>query len=91
MVGQGDAQEKFAVHEALITSRSLFFRNAMQGDWKEAREHVVNLVEEDPEIFSLYLQGLYAGHVEPAEPIATEKVRLCVDVISTVARLATIC
>jgi hypothetical protein len=73
-------QEKFAVHEALITSRSPFFRNAMQGRWQEAQERTVNLTEDDPEVFSLYLQGLYAGHVEIEGQIEVEKVCTLVNI-----------
>jgi hypothetical protein len=63
------------VHEPLITSRSPFFRNALQGRWQEAQERTVNLTEDDPEVFTLYTNGLYTGHVDIEESVAIEKVR----------------
>lgn len=71
-VGEGEKQKEFAVHEALITERSRFFRNAIQGNWKEAEERIVNLTEDHPDVFELYLQALYAGHVELPDGHATD-------------------
>jgi hypothetical protein len=73
MVGKDDTQKKFHVHESLITARSLFFRNALQGNWKEAQDRVVKLTKDDPEVFSLYLQGLYAGHLDPKDDTPADK------------------
>ena len=53
----------FTVHEALICSRSNFFRNTLNGNSKEAQEKTVNLPEEDPIIFALYEQLLYSGWI----------------------------
>ncbi|KAF2470311.1 uncharacterized protein BDR25DRAFT_171249, partial [Lindgomyces ingoldianus] len=69
LVGQGDDQRSFDVHESLITSRSRFFCNAMNGKWKEAEERTVALLEDDPIVFELYLQCLYAGHANLDEDI----------------------
>jgi hypothetical protein len=70
-VGQGEQKRSFAVHEALITARSKFFKNAMCGDWKEAQTKVVNLPEDSPTAFALYEQLLYSSRipskVEPLE------------------------
>ncbi|KAF2122116.1 hypothetical protein BDV96DRAFT_640181 [Lophiotrema nucula] len=63
VVGEGDEQEEFTIHEALATQRSRFFRNCMKGNWKEAEDRVVKLPKEEPAIFELYVQSLYAGHV----------------------------
>lgn len=62
-VGEGEKQETFDVHEALITPRSLFFKKAMSGSWKESEDRIVNLPEEDPEIFKIYVHHLYTGSV----------------------------
>ena len=49
----------FNVHEEVIRSSSNFFDKAMSAAWKEAKEGVVSLPEDEPEIFKLYLQWLY--------------------------------
>lgn len=58
-VGEGEAKQSFAVHEALICARSKFFEKAMNGKWQEAENKVVNLPEDDPIAFGLYKQLLY--------------------------------
>ncbi|KAF1977100.1 hypothetical protein BU23DRAFT_565248 [Bimuria novae-zelandiae CBS 107.79] len=42
----------------------VFFRGAMAGTWKESEDRVVPLPENDPQVFALYLQAIYNGHVE---------------------------
>ena len=58
-VGDGEKQESFDVHEALLTARSTFFKNALSGDWKEAEDRVVNLPDVEGAIFQLYIHLLY--------------------------------
>ena len=53
--------KQFTVYESLISSNSAFFANALGRDWKEARERVVPLPENEPEVFRLYLTYLYVG------------------------------
>ena len=43
------------MHSEVLTARSLFFRKALSGGFKEAEERVVELPEDDPEIFGMYL------------------------------------
>lgn len=63
LVGTPPDQQKVTVHESLIIQRSRFFRNALIGPYKEAETRTVDLSDEDPDIFSLYLQALYSNHV----------------------------
>jgi hypothetical protein len=77
VVGENRGTRDFVIHEALLTSRSRFFKKAMAGDWKEAEEKLVKLPEDDPAIFALYEQLVYTGRI-PAfdgqpEPIEEEK------------------
>lgn len=44
---------------AFLTARSPFFKTVLNGNWKEAKERVVRLPEDDPEIFGLYLHYVY--------------------------------
>ena len=49
------------MHESLLTSRSKFFKKAMNKGWKEAEDKLVKLPEDDPDIFALYEQLVYTG------------------------------
>ncbi|KAF2704182.1 hypothetical protein K504DRAFT_494945 [Pleomassaria siparia CBS 279.74] len=62
-VGDGDQKKTFLVHESVICPRSEFFRRAMQGSWKEAEDHTINLMDEKPDIFQLYTQLLYTNSI----------------------------
>ena len=53
----------FAVHEALLRARLLFFKNCLSGAWKESEERLVKLPEDEPAIFLLYIQLLYTGQL----------------------------
>jgi hypothetical protein len=60
-VGLEPDQKEFFVHQDLVCPRSEFFMNAMKGPWKEAQERKVDLSEEAPETFALYLELLYVS------------------------------
>lgn len=52
-----DANVKdFIVYETLIRNRSLFFEAAMNHDWKEAAERLIQLPEHRPDVFAIYLE-----------------------------------
>lgn len=59
----GEKEQVFVIHEGVLTTRSKFFKNAMQKGWKEAEDKIVKLPEDDPTAFELYEQLVYAGHV----------------------------
>ncbi|KAF2242042.1 hypothetical protein BU26DRAFT_439443 [Trematosphaeria pertusa] len=60
----GEKEQVFVIHEGVLTTRSKFFKNAMQKGWKEAEDKIVKLPEDDPTAFELYEQLVYAGHAE---------------------------
>ncbi|KAH6637768.1 hypothetical protein C7974DRAFT_148065 [Boeremia exigua] len=62
-VGCPDIHQCFFVHESLLTTRSQFFKKAMEGPWIEAESRVVRLTEDDPVTFQLYVDLLYTGRV----------------------------
>jgi hypothetical protein len=65
-VGTGDELRSFTVHGAFLTPRSLFFKKALSGAWKEAEERVIKLPEDSNDTFELYLQVIYG------QPISVE-------------------
>ena len=46
-----------------MCARSQFFRAALNGKWKEGEENAVALPEDDPKIFSMYLELVYTGKI----------------------------
>jgi len=58
-VGTGEKSKTYAIYSSTLTTRSLFFRKALSGPWKEAEERVVHLPEDDARTFELYLHYIY--------------------------------
>jgi hypothetical protein len=54
-VGFGGSRRTFLTDAAFLTTRSLFFRKALSGKWKEAEERHVRLPYDNAEIFALYM------------------------------------
>ncbi|KAE8843642.1 hypothetical protein HRS9122_04745 [Pyrenophora teres f. teres] len=54
----------YRVHHALLTHHSEYFRKALCGDWKEAREGVVPLLDVELQIFKFFVEWLYTGGEE---------------------------
>jgi hypothetical protein len=88
-VRESDECREFSIHEALLIARSEFFKNAMNGDWKEAEEKLIKLPEDDPDTFALYEQLVYTGCV-PAFGEFTDRVFRCFDK-STVCNQKDVC
>ena len=51
--------EKIPVHENLICSQSPFFRDAINGPWRESETRIVTLPTHEPDTFRLYTTWLY--------------------------------
>jgi len=62
-VGKKPKQKDFIAHESFLTSRSEFFRRAMNGKWAEADSRAVKLPDDKPETFALYLNFVYTGQL----------------------------
>ncbi|KAL2870157.1 BTB/POZ domain-containing protein [Aspergillus lucknowensis] len=50
---------KFPVHRAILCSQSLFFRAAMDGNFKEAETKTIDFTKDDPETIERVLSYLY--------------------------------
>ncbi|KZM22577.1 uncharacterized protein EKO05_0009545 [Ascochyta rabiei] len=58
-VGSTANRQSLTVHESFLTARSEFFRRAMNGNWREPGTQIINLLDDEPEIFALYLNFVY--------------------------------
>jgi hypothetical protein len=58
------APRTFRAHKAILC-KSPFFNCALNGSFKEARENMVKLPEDDPKIFSSILEYLYGDEYSP--------------------------
>lgn len=62
------ANEKtYYVHKSLLTKESKYFKAALEGDFREARENRVKLEEVDVKTFSIFVDWLYTSRLEVAE------------------------
>ncbi|KAF1950232.1 hypothetical protein CC80DRAFT_554463 [Byssothecium circinans] len=69
----GEEKTVFSIHEAVLTARSKFFKNAMTGNWKEAEDKAVKLPEDDPDVFALYEQIVYTGKIPAYDDTGDER------------------
>ncbi|KAJ4309787.1 hypothetical protein N0V94_008765 [Neodidymelliopsis sp. IMI 364377] len=53
----------FLVHESFLTTRSEFFKRAMNGRWIESATRTISLVDDDPHTFALYLNHIYKNEL----------------------------
>jgi hypothetical protein len=53
--------QRFTVHSNVVTHRSEFFRAARRSVWLKDPTAPVDLQDEDPEVFSMYLKCVYFG------------------------------
>jgi hypothetical protein len=62
-VGKGARKRKYSLPKDLLCYQSQFFDKALNGNFKEGAEQVVNLPEERPYTFDLVIQWIYTGKV----------------------------
>jgi BTB/POZ domain len=55
----GDQHEIFGIHERLIRASSPFFDKAMSDKWQESLQRSIQLPDDEPKIFQLYVHWLY--------------------------------
>lgn len=69
-----DRPRTLLVHKSFLTAWSEFFSRALNGDWKESETHTVDLTEDVPETFDLYLNLVYKNDL----PVMTlDEDKLC--------------
>jgi len=55
----GNNGTTFPVHESVVCDSSAFFKFAMKPEWTSATSRIVDLTDEDPDVFEIYLHWLY--------------------------------
>jgi hypothetical protein len=75
-VGKEPNQQDFVVHEWFLISSSKFFRRALGGNWAESDTRVVNLPEDLPAIFQLYLEQVYTSNPTALHPSQDDLIKL---------------
>jgi hypothetical protein len=55
----GKKRKEFNVHKKLICEASKFFKDAFTGPYKEGQENRMHMPEDDPEVFSCFIDWLY--------------------------------
>ena len=66
-VGSEAAQVAFVVHAELLKYYSPFFKAATTGNWDEARTGIINLPNDDPEVFEIFENWLYGQRLDLEE------------------------
>ncbi|KAH7085153.1 hypothetical protein BKA63DRAFT_485128 [Paraphoma chrysanthemicola] len=61
VVQVGPEYVEYAVHKALLTEQSEYFKRALGGPWKEAEEGIVRLDDVDCSIFEIFVDWLYTN------------------------------
>jgi len=59
----GAEKRLFAIHKGLLCSVSDYFRAALDGNFKEAEEQKIELLEDDPKVVARFQLWLYSGKV----------------------------
>jgi hypothetical protein len=67
-VGSENPQD-YAIHESLIKPVSEFVSLALDKDWKEAKERLIPLPDDDPEVFELLQTWLYNNTIPSMNPV----------------------
>jgi hypothetical protein len=65
VVGAPGICKSFVVHEAALVERSKFFEIALDRSSTSQRDRTISIQEHNPHTFVVYLQAVYAGHLEP--------------------------
>lgn len=61
IVDKGTKQQKFFVHESLLTHASHYFRTALASSFKEGETKICRLEEDNAYAFDLFVQFLYTN------------------------------
>lgn len=55
----GPSKTAFHVHEDLLCEQSAFFKAAFRSEWRESTERTIELPDDSPDLFELFIKWLY--------------------------------
>ncbi|KAM0797440.1 hypothetical protein BDR22DRAFT_892292 [Usnea florida] len=62
-VNVGPTRERFGIHKSLLSHHSSYFKAALEGGFEESKTGVINLRDEDPDVFWAFKEWLYSDAV----------------------------
>lgn len=73
-MGPEEHQATYTVHAGVICEQAEFFRNALKKEWASMREKpgVIELPDNDPDAFGLYMQWLYSKQISILADLSDE-------------------
>ncbi|KJX96135.1 hypothetical protein TI39_contig804g00011 [Zymoseptoria brevis] len=80
-VGPEDNRHTFKVHEDVLCHYSGYFKGALRGDFIEAKTKHIELATEDPEIFTIFVYGLYTRSLPPVQGDQDEQFEAICDLL----------
>ncbi|KAL1865163.1 hypothetical protein Daus18300_007289 [Diaporthe australafricana] len=69
----GHQKKRWSVHENLLSNKSEFFRASFRGGFRESKDGVLELPEDDPRVFELFVGWAYA---QPINDLNTSRMRI---------------
>ncbi|KAK0122407.1 hypothetical protein ONS95_010646 [Cadophora gregata] len=64
----GPAKAKWVLHEAILCNESSFFKSAFQNGFAESSSKTMHLEEDDPKVFTLFVNFLYSPQAGCNQP-----------------------
>jgi hypothetical protein len=62
-VGKNEKEQRFGVHESLLTSRSAFFKRVMNPLYRKTPDSPIPFPYDDPDVFQAYITLLYTESI----------------------------
>lgn len=69
MVLVGPDEKQFTIPKVLLTRRSAFFKAALEGGFKEAKEKMIRLPEADVAVFETWAQWAHTYEIVLIDPV----------------------
>ena len=67
----GEDRQVYSIHENLLCKASLFFKKALSGPWQESVKRVIDMPDDEPKIFAIYVHWHYSGTIAVASDGST--------------------
>ena len=72
-VGNGAGAKTFNIYKGVLVHYSDYFRNALKGCWKEGQDNIIELPDDDPEVFRVFQYWLFSRRLYHEETTLADK------------------